>query len=180
MSAALVAIRADIEENGDIITLINSGNPAEQKIHAETVKRDKALSPQPDSVIDARFRRTNDLISSLAQRIEATTMAKMETVPLKSVSRVAGAVGLGFSEGFLQRAARISLPKPTYECTDEYGILNAVKGWLCYWMKLNEPSVSINGTTVDGTVRLDAGAAVHACVRKFWGSVEESVGKRCL
>jgi hypothetical protein len=75
---------------------------------------------------------------------------------------------VGISEYFLNSIIQAVMPKPIDKCTDEKDVFDLVKGWVCYWAKIYDPLISINGTTLDGQVDVDVGGALHACVRKFW------------
>jgi hypothetical protein len=142
----------------------------------------KPRQPGTRSLRDLELYSTNDIISRMSHTgafikdIRHRQVARLEHLARLS-SRLAldarlevinAGVGIAIDEAILTSLAQDALPQPTNQCSDWLTILDAVRGRACYWARIFDASVSISGTTVSGSVGINAGGDLEACVRKFW------------
>jgi hypothetical protein len=151
-------LEADIKANGGFSLLV--AEPEESKVTSS--KRLKLLSR---SQIESKLTRVNDFIAELEAEVK---IVKTPTKRSTKQPAVPNGFGVGLNEYFLNSVIQAVMPQPTSNCTDEQSIFDFLKGWACYWAKLYNPLIAINGTTVSGQVNVDVGGALHACIRKFW------------
>jgi hypothetical protein len=157
------ALAADIEDNGGLNNLVVKPGQIARR-------NSKKLALYSDKEIDAKLVRTNAILKRIKAEAERglsrPRTGRQRTRTMRAA--VDDGFGIGINEYFLNAVVQASMPNPVDKCTDEQPILDLVKGWLCYWVKLFNPGVTIAGTQVSGRVQVDIGGAIHACVRKFW------------
>ena len=86
----------------------------------------------------------------------------------KAAKAVRDAMAVGVTEYLFDVLVADALPDPKYSCTDWLTIL-AVRGRACSWSSIRNPDVTINSNaSITGSVFIDFGAKIEACVRKFW------------
>jgi len=163
IAAVESAMHQDIAEHGGFDKLVlregqtEGGNPQDIKVYsADEVRK--------------RMRRTDALLKELN-----TTLAGQQDGPQTAKKTLAGptaavsdGAALGVDEYLLDNIVRAAVPQPRSGCSDWVTLLEAVRGRACYWARVFDPDVSINGTTLSGSTSVDVGGALEACVRKFW------------
>lgn len=93
------------------------------------------------------------------------------TQPVKRVGTKAAGIDDGFGVGInadvLTRFARSAMPAPVQQC-EEKEVLYLLKGGVCWWMHVWNPNINIAKVTISGTVNVDIGGSIEACVRKVY------------
>ena len=75
---------------------------------------------------------------------------------------------IGINEYFFDTIVDSSIPSPKHRCEKERR-LGPVKGYVCHWKSFRDPDISVNrNASVSGSVYLNLGGSIHACVKKFW------------
>lgn len=117
-----------------------------------------------EAELDEIFSNSRTFLSQLRQR----------SVEARSNTHAAGApelpdgLAIGLSQYFLEKCADnyIGLNKSLHG--EETIIPLALKGGYDVWCDINNPNVTISGTSVSGSVNVDVGGDLFACVRKAW------------
>lgn len=89
-----------------------------------------------------------------------------------SAGAITGGVGIGVAEYVFDRLAAAKLPEAKRDCSGWERILRHLKGRLCWWMSFYAPDVHISptgsGFRLTGSIGVDVGGTVEACIKKFW------------
>lgn len=147
-----VALAADIDAQGGLQAIADEQLAASRPVSASTL-----LTQLP---------RTNAFIRSLQQLSPSPSRQRRSRA---AVTGQGGAIGI--NAHLLTALVRDILPEPKADCTGWLD-LALVRGRLCWWARLFDPNVQITEVSrkpqVDGSIAVDVGGAIEACIRRFW------------
>jgi hypothetical protein len=157
------AIHDDLLEYGGYSGLaIKPGQPADRPI--------KDIQIFTSDEILLRMTRTTEVVDRISADVDRrlTDLSSILSSVRLDRAAVLGGIGLAVDEALLSGLAQDALPAPQNHCSDWVTIVEAVRGRACYWARMFDATVSISGTTVSGSVGVNAGGDLEACIRKFW------------
>jgi hypothetical protein len=126
---------------------------------------DSLVAENPSSeVLLAKLSRSQSFLKDLENRVSKLCPKSYTNM----AASVPDGLAVGASQYVLTRFAATAMPVPVNRCTDWAQVLDVVRGRICWWVHIFNPTISISGTTVSGQVSIDIGGEIDACVRKFW------------
>lgn len=151
------SLEKDIEAAGGMNELFFENSTTVSDPHKLVVRSPKE--------IEKRFSESNSYLKNLGIRMNSDPIAPTS----QSVSVVKDAYAIGVNEYLFDTIVSSLIPGPKQECTGWLDIA-ALRGRACYWVRLQNSKVTVNSNPpgLTGSLNVDVGGGIDACVRKFW------------
>jgi len=169
------AMEADIEKAGSLENIFySSSNRTLAEAETPTARSKKEIEEGFKNTNDAIRKLTNianDQVHKLSKSKEKSLLKeskKLEKIDFNLSPRF----GVAINEYILDTLIRGIDLEPRKERCTKWLKVAAVKGRGCYWTELRDPDIKISGdattANVTGSIHVDTGAKIEACVKKFW------------
>jgi len=156
-SMFLAAVERDVERAGGLDKLL---------CKKTRVGKQVKLEPKTRAEVRRAMRAVNAFM--LEQERKAKRLWNRPTTRRRRRASVQGGLGAAVNEYLLDALIADAMPTPVDRCTDWEGVLDVVRGRVCWWVQIFNPDASIQGTNVTGSVNVDVGGRIEACIKKFW------------
>ena len=156
-------IKRDIQKSGGLQNIVFKNAKGKNiKSPTQLITRSKEEQESYFKYTNEFIKEQHDFLQSIKEGLKESSDEHNELQGLDE------AFAIGINEYFFDAIVSSVIPKPKSRCENEVS-LGLVKGYICHWSSFRNPDVSISPNAVfAGSVDINVGGSIHACVKKFW------------
>ena len=157
-----VAIKNDLKKANGIL------NIAYKNSEGKEIVSPSQLLIRSEEEQEQFYKDTNIYIKTKEDQLNTFAKEDDEIFISEEALLTSEAFAIGINEYFFDTIINSVIPTPKRKCESEV-VLGPAKGYICHWTAFRNPDVVIsNNAILAGSVDIDVGGSVHACVKKFW------------